>query len=193
MSEQEIKKYQDFLNRMVSSKLESIEGVDRLIGINIDHVRSFTATLLTLNITVIGAVVATYITNSKSISYGSLVILGMTILVVNTVSVLFYSAFVLIGENTRLTSRKKFLKSSFDNVIELAHTEGEKQTLFDDFEAKVYFPKLKDFAEKEKTDMNKIEKESLSMKYLYLFCALFIFGLILILLGIYQWIKYLIF
>ena len=190
MDTQSFKRYSEFVERMVKDKESAIEAVDRLLGMNIDHVRSFTATLLTLNITVIGAVIAAYITNGENIPYSWLVMAGISVLLINTVCVFFYSAVVLIGENKTFTKRRKFLKDSFDTVISLTHKSAEEDKNFEVFDRDIYLPKLKEFAEIETDDVKRIENESWGTDYLYLFCVLFIFGLAPILLGIYPWVAH---
>jgi hypothetical protein len=187
MDARDSKLYSDFVNRMIGDKDTSIEAVDRLLAMNIDHVRSFTATLLTLNITVVGAVIAAYITNSANIPYSLLVIIGIIILFINEVCVLFYSAVVLVNENKNLTGRRKFLKTTFDTTIDLAKESIDADKTFEMFDQEVYLPKLKEFAESENLDVRRIDKESWSTSYLYLFCGLFIVGLVCIVAGIYPW------
>ncbi len=56
-----LKSYQQFGENLLSTKNEAVATAGELISRNIGHLRDFAATLLTVNITVVGATLAALI------------------------------------------------------------------------------------------------------------------------------------
>ncbi len=181
--EEDRAKYIKFLEETTSSKQEKLKDMGELRLVNLDHLRSFSGNLLSINIGLIGAIAAVYISNSANILNHRCILWGLILLLTNTVLLIFYSAIVLVEENRKLVDRYEFIEKTFNEIIELAHEFAIETKSFLVFD-QTYLSKIKQFAKQEKDKMHSDAKNSWSANWLYLFSALSFIGLILVFFGI---------
>ncbi len=183
MNEEERIKYESFNKEISLDKENAIDAVSKLLNQNIDHLRTFSSTLLTINITVIGAVLVGLLTNQVFISKNYITI-GLSILFIDAILTVYYSTFVLVGENKVLTNRQEFLSRTFTEVQRLLHSSFEDKKNFESFYIE-YVKKAKNFVEEEKDKIDSDQKKSWSANHLYWLSTLFVLGLVLIVWGIF--------
>lgn len=186
MNNIESEKYKNLLDSTIDSKRKSQKEISNLILINIEHIRAFCSSLLTINVGLIGAIVAVYITDSNKIISPGWIFTGLSILMINSIFIIFYSSFVLINENEKLYTQYNFLGQTHNEIISLLHNYHEKGESFDSFDDK-YLIKMKSFSVTEKENFDKDNKKVLSSNWVYLFSTLFFIGLVFLLAGIIDW------
>jgi hypothetical protein len=138
---------------------------------------------LTINVTVIGAALAGVLSHPEFILKPNFLIFGLAILTLNSILIIFYSSYVLVNENEVLSKRHDFLVSTFDEVQQLALKNAQQSKSYELFN-KEYEDKLKDFATKEENQIIQDKKTAMSAVWLYLLSAIFIVGLITLILGV---------
>lgn len=169
--------YSKFIHNTLKSKRESTDYARGQMITNLSHLREFCGTLLNINVGVIGAVIAALLTIKFETAPSTY--FGVGILLLNAVFLTFYQARVLVGENARLHAWYEFLNDTHKEIINLGHSHFQKKTSYTVFDAEA-FEKYKEFAEKEKSMISQNKEESLSATYIYLFCSLFVIGLIVL-------------
>lgn len=180
MTELDGKSYLDFFDEISSDKKKVLLDLQELVIKNIDHFRSFISTLLTIDIAVIGAVLAIYSSEKNSIIYSPKISgFGMILLFVDAVLIVYYSTKVLVKENEDLTKRRKFFERSFSDVQSLAYDYVTKKESYENF-SNAYIKKGQAFSIEEKELVKESEKNSKSAYFLYILSILFIIGISLI-------------
>ena len=180
MNEKERNDYSKFIHDTLDRKKESTDYARAQMLTSISHFREFCGTLLNTNVAVMAAVIAALLTD-QFISTAPIYI-GTVLLLLNAILLTFYQARVLVGENLRLHAWYEFLNNSHDEVVSLGYSHFHDGTLYAEFE-KITFEKYKEFATQEKKMIKENKEASLSVGYMYLFCSLFVLGLIFLSLG----------
>lgn len=180
--ENEVRRYASFSKEIGEDKDRILSDSRKLISFNIGHLRKFSDTLLTVNISVIGAILAALLTNIAGDGNCSL-FFGMIVLILNAILLVLYSALVIVGENDTLMSRHRFLERTFSQTQQLLMTSAEAGDPFNSFEEK-HMKDVEFFSKEESELTTAAEKRSFSAKYLYVFSGFFILGLVFSIFGL---------
>ena len=159
------------------SKRLSFKELSELGLKNIEHLRLFNSTLLTLDIGIVGAAITAFATRPDLIESLFLAVLGIVVFVFNAVLIVFITDEVLIGENNKLYERRAFSERTNNEMLGLITEAIQSKMRLQDFNGKE-IEKLKEFM----TEEEKLNKESFftSTKFLRIINYTFIAGLIIL-------------
>lgn len=103
---------------------------------------------------------------------------------IDIISLIAYSAAVLIEENKKLTNHIFFIERTFNKASDLALEFAKQAKPFAEFQES-YLSLAKEFSKEELEILRKNKKKEFSANWVYLFSILSIIGFLLMILGIF--------
>ena len=153
MNEEDGKLYTERFQEYLAEKDKNFYRVTDLLGKNIDHLRQFNSTLLSVDVVLIAAVFTALASNARVIQSPVLAGFGTAILVANAIFIVFLTDAVLTNENENLTERLRFNERTFGGALDLLQSFVEAGKNFSDY-LKSELKKMQVFAAEEK-NLNK--------------------------------------
>lgn len=175
--------YMDFVQKTIADKKQVLSDVQGLVLNNLNHLRAFYSTLLTIDVALIGAIFATFSSDTQRIiQIPILAWVGVAALFLDALYIVTAMSLVLLKENSDLVKRFKFMQRSFDEVIELAHKSFATSSSYDSF-SNAFIEKGSQFVTDERNMISDSQQWASSLLHLYLISLIFILGLIAVLLS----------
>jgi hypothetical protein len=178
------KNYEEVHEILEADEDSMLQKINVLHVEHIGHMRAFTSSLLTIAIAVVAAALTFLGGSSPHVyQYPLLALIGIGCLILDAIGLIAYSSYVLIKENVDLTERRDFIESSFKNSRVLAtqveNNNGNIQNYISKFREQG-----KEYSLVEQGLVKKSKHKAASAKWLYLFSALFCFGILFFMLSL---------
>lgn len=171
-------KYQKFLDETIADKKRIRTEIQELRIIVAGHWRAFTSTLLTIDVALVGAMLAVLTSNSsKLIQNPILALIGILFLVIDAVLIVYYSVEILFNDDKTLSESQDYHDGTRNELIAMSKDYYHRGASFEEFDGK-YYEKLIEFSEKEKGLIQDSRKMGKSGYWLHLMGYLFILGLV---------------
>jgi len=166
-----------------SNKDIILDKVRNLLSRNINYLRNFHLHLLTISVTVIGAVLtALSFINQEIIQSRTLAVLGLICFFTEIIYIILYTNSLLIFENKDITKRINFFNSSFSESLNVNVNFYKENKPFSQYREE-HLRLEEKFDKEEKEIINESNLHAKKDYHLWLIGSIFIAGIVFIILS----------